>query len=144
MGAQELSSLSHIGIIFYRIFLFTRPKLKKCLFPAPDWPLEDVATRNIYFFVTGNCDRKFQCCSRIYIRSWFTLLNEQNPLFDSFSLFWRKKIPLPTDPSGSKGPSDMSGNSQHGPMGNVDLTFYPKLYFQKNEVLIKFVLISVT
>ena len=57
MGAQELSSLSHIGIIFYRIFLFIRPKLKKCLFPAPDWTLR----LEIFFFwlleiVTGSSD----------------------------------------------------------------------------------------
>ena len=62
------------------------------MFPAPDRPLEKVATRNIFwvicdnflliFLVTGNCDRKFRYCSRIYVRNWFTLLNEQNPLLD--------------------------------------------------------------
>ena len=36
----------------------------------------------LIFLVTGNRDRKFRYCSRIYVRNWFTLLNEQNPLFD--------------------------------------------------------------
>ena len=73
------------------------------MFPAPDWPLENVATWNIFlrdlrflFLVTGNRDRKFRYCSRIYVRNWFTLLNEQNPLLDfegtrfvnERSLFW--------------------------------------------------------
>ena len=60
------------------------------MFPAPDRPLENVATRNTFcvicddFFVliTGNRDWKFRYCSRIYVRNWFTLLNEQNPLLD--------------------------------------------------------------
>ena len=91
-----------------------RPKLKNCLFPAPERPLENVATRNIFllicydfffFLVTGNRDWKFQYCSRIYVRNWFTLLNEQNPLLDfegtrfvnERSLFWKKKsLYLPT------------------------------------------------
>ena len=68
-----------------------RPKLQNCLFPAPDRPLENVVTRNIFwvicnfffsFSVTGNRDRKFRYCSRFYVRNWFTLLNEQNPLLD--------------------------------------------------------------
>ena len=49
------------------------------MLPAPDQPLENVATQNIFcticddvFLVTGNCDRKFQYCSRIYVRNWFT------------------------------------------------------------------------
>jgi hypothetical protein len=41
-----------------------------------------------------------------FVRNWFTHLNEQNPLLDfegirfvnERSLFWREKIPLPTDP----------------------------------------------
>ena len=37
---------------------------------------------DIFFLVTGNRDRKFRYCSRIYVRNWFTLLNEQNPLLD--------------------------------------------------------------
>jgi hypothetical protein len=93
-----------------------RPKLKNCLFPAPNRPLENVATQNIFlrdlrrlfFLVTGNCDQKFRYCSTIYVWNWFTLLNEQNPLLNfegtrfvnERSLFWKKKkyIHLPTDP----------------------------------------------
>ena len=69
--------------------ILLRPKFKKKLFPAPDRPLENVATQNIFlqdlrqfFLVTGNRDRKFRYCSRIYVRNWFTLLNEKNPLLD--------------------------------------------------------------
>jgi hypothetical protein len=56
--------------------------------------LVNVVIRNIclrdlrwlfFFLVTGNRDRKFRYCSRIYVWNWFTLLNEQNPLLD---LFW--------------------------------------------------------
>ena len=83
-----------------------RPKLKNCLFPAPDRPLENVETRNIswvicnnfffFFLVTRNRDRKFWYCSRIYVRNWFTLLNEQNPLLDFegtrfVNELWKKK-----------------------------------------------------
>ena len=92
-----------------------RPKLKN-LFPAPERPLENVVTRNIFllicydfffFLVTGNRDWKFQYCSRIYVRNWFTLLNEQSPLLDfegtrfvnERSLFW-KKIPSTYQPIG--------------------------------------------
>jgi hypothetical protein len=35
----------------------TRPKLKNCLFPAPDRPLENVATRN--YFLCVICDNFF-------------------------------------------------------------------------------------
>ena len=70
--------------------LLIGPKLKNCLFPTPDRLLENVETRNIFwrdlqqlfFWVTGNRDRKFRYCSRIYVRNWFTLLNEQNRLLD--------------------------------------------------------------
>ena len=58
-------------------------KLKICLFPAPDRPLKNLATRNIFLqqlFFFGY--RKFRHCSRMYVRNWFTLLNEQNPLLD--------------------------------------------------------------
>jgi hypothetical protein len=30
------------------ILSYIGPKLKNCLFPAPDWPLENIATRNIF------------------------------------------------------------------------------------------------
>ena len=48
--------------------------------------------------------RKFRYCSRMYVRNWFTLLNEQNRLLDfegtrfvnERSLFWEKKIYPPT------------------------------------------------
>ena len=33
-----------------------RPKLKNCLFPAPDRPLENVATQNIFWVI---CDDFF-------------------------------------------------------------------------------------
>ena len=98
------------------ILSYIGPKLKNCLFPAPDWPLENIATRNIFlrdlwclffFMVTGYRDRKFQYFSRISVQNWFTLLNEQNPLLDfegtrfvnESSLFWKKKnisLYLPT------------------------------------------------
>ena len=57
------------------------------------------------FFVTGNRDRKFRYCSRIYVQNWFTLLNEQNLLLDfegtrfvnEQSILKKKKSPyLPT------------------------------------------------
>jgi hypothetical protein len=54
--------------------------------------------------VTGSSD----IVPEIYVRNWFTFLNEQNLLLDfegtrfvnERSLFWKKKkkIPLPTDP----------------------------------------------
>ena len=73
----------------HSMHLYTRSKFKKCLFPAPNRPLENVAIQNIFwvtcddfFFVTGNRDRKFRYCSRIYVRNWFILLNELNPLLD--------------------------------------------------------------
>ena len=86
------------------------------MFPAPDRPLQNVATQNIFwrdlrrlffFLVTENRDRKFQYCSRIYVQNWFTLLNEQNPLLDfegtrfvnERSLFWRRKKKSPYLPT---------------------------------------------
>ena len=56
-----------------------------------------------YFFfggVTGNRDRKFWYCSRNYVRNWFTLLNEQNPLLDFegtrfVNELWKKKKKSP-------------------------------------------------
>ena len=63
------------------------------------------AVSDFLFLVTGNRDRKFRYCSRIYIRNWFTLLNEQNPLLDfegtrfvNEQSILKKKNPLPTDP----------------------------------------------
>jgi hypothetical protein len=38
--------------------------------------------QSFFFGLTGNRDRKFRYCSRIYVRNWFTLLNEQNLLLD--------------------------------------------------------------
>ena len=94
-----------------------RPKLKKIVcFPHPTDRQKTLQLEiffcmicdDFYFLlVTGNRDRKFRYCSRIYVRNWFTLLNEQNPLFDfegsrfvnERSLFSKKKKnPLPTDP----------------------------------------------
>ena len=84
----------------------SRAKIKNCLLPAPNRPLENVATRNIFwvicngffffFLVTGNRDRKVWYCSRIYVRNGFTLLNEQNPLLDFegtrfVNELWKKK-----------------------------------------------------
>jgi hypothetical protein len=91
-----------------------RPKLKICLFPAPDRPLENVATRNIFlrdlrwfgfFLVTGNRDQKFRYCSRFTFGTGLHFEhNEQNPLLDfegtrfvnEHSLFWKKKKNPPT------------------------------------------------
>ena len=83
----------------------TRPILKDCLFRTR--PLENVATPNIFlcdlwfattfFFFFGY--RKFRYCSRIYVRNWFTLLNEQNLLLDLWmnTVYFEKKSPyLPT------------------------------------------------
>ena len=115
------------------------PKLKNCLFPAPDQPLENVATRNIFwvicddffFLVTGNRDRKFRYCSRIYVRNWFTLLNEQNPLLDFegtrfVSELWKKKkspyLHVPTHRwNGGSG----AGNEHIFKGGLVDIFFTP-------------------
>ena len=84
------------------------PKLKKCLFSAPDRPSEnsnifwrDLRRLFFFFLVTANRDWMFRYCSRIYVRNWFTLLNEQNPLLDLEGTRFvneKKKIPLPTDP----------------------------------------------
>ena len=95
-----------------KISLTVGPKLKNCLLPAPDRPLQNVATQNNFwcdlwrFYFFGY--RKFWYCSRIYVRSWFTHLNEQNPLLDfegirfvnERSLFWRGKNPPTYRPIG--------------------------------------------
>jgi hypothetical protein len=55
---------------------------------------------DFFFF----CYRKFRYCSRIYVRNWFILLNEQNPLLDfegtrfvnERSLFWKERKNPPT------------------------------------------------
>ena len=52
--------------------------------------------RRLFFLVTGNRYRKFQYYSRIYVRNWFTLLNQQNPLLDFegtrfVNELWKKK-----------------------------------------------------
>ena len=55
--------------------------------------------RRLFFLVTGNRYRKFQYYSRIYVRNWFTLLNEQNLLLgfegtrfvNEHNLFKKKK-----------------------------------------------------
>ena len=68
----------------------TRPKLKK-MFVSRTRPtvrkrcdskyfLGDL--QRLFFLVTGNRDQMFRYCSRIYVRNWFTLLNEQNLLLD--------------------------------------------------------------
>ena len=44
-----------------------RPKLKNCLFPAPDWPLENVATCNIFWVI---CDYFFFFFFFGYRKSW--------------------------------------------------------------------------
>jgi hypothetical protein len=54
-----------------------------------------------FILVTENRDRKFRYCSRIYVRNWFTLLNEKNPLFDFegtrfVNELWKKKTNPPT------------------------------------------------
>ena len=83
--------------------IYYKAKLKKCLFPAPDWPLENVFGWFVtpFFLVTGNRDRKFWYCSRIYVWNWFTLLNEQNLLLDFertrfVNELWKKKKKSPT------------------------------------------------
>ena len=55
------------------------------MFPSPDRPLEKVAIRNIFCVICDNFFfgyRMFWYCSIIYVRNWFTLLNEHNPLLD--------------------------------------------------------------
>ena len=70
-----------------------RPELKICLFPAPDRPLENVATPKIFFcvicddlvffLVTGNRDQKFRYCSRFTFGTGLHFEhNEQNLLLD--------------------------------------------------------------
>jgi hypothetical protein len=71
----------------------TRPTVRKHFF------LCDLQRLFFSFLVTGNRDRKFRYCSRIYVWNWFTLLNEQNPLLEfegtrfvnECSLFWKKR-----------------------------------------------------
>ena len=58
----------------------TRPTVRKCC--DSKYFLGDLRQLFFCFFVTGNRDRKFRYCSRIYAWNWFTLLNEQNPLLD--------------------------------------------------------------
>jgi hypothetical protein len=70
----------------------TRPTARKCCDSKKFWVICD----DFFFLVTGNRDQKFLYCSRIYVRNWFTFLNEQNPLLDFegtrfVNELWKKK-----------------------------------------------------
>ena len=72
----------------------TRLTVRKCF-----WVICD-AFFFPFFLVTGNRDRKFRYCSRIYGWNWFTLLNDQNLLLDFertrfVNELWKKKKKYP-------------------------------------------------
>ena len=74
----------------------TRPIVRKCC--KSNFFFAWIATNFFGGGVTGNRDRKFQYHSRIYVRNWFTLLNEQNPLLDFegtrfVNELWKKNPP---------------------------------------------------
>lgn len=70
----------------------TRPKLKICLFSAPDRLLEHIVTRNMFLgdfarsyyliWLPVIMTKRFQYCSRIYVWNWFTLYMINNLLLD--------------------------------------------------------------
>jgi hypothetical protein len=76
-----------------------RPKLKICLFPAPDRPLENVATPKIFFlrdlrwfvFFFGYWKPwpEVPILFQIYVRNWFTLWTQWTK---SVARLWRNQI----------------------------------------------------
>ena len=99
-----------LGVRWAKNCLFrTRPTVRKCC--DSKYFLGDL--RRLFFLVTGNRDRKFRYCSRIYVRKWFTLLNEQNPLLDFevtrfVNELWKKK----KNPSTYRPIGEMEGRVQ--------------------------------
>ena len=103
-GERERQRLVFYLSKSHRIII--RPKLKNGLFPAPDRPFENVATRNIFWVICDNFFSSSFWLPEIVIGSSdivpeFTfgtglLINEQNPLLDFegtrfVNELWKKK-----------------------------------------------------